>query len=434
MTENTPLSEPSPFSEQSLSSLPSAEVEKKISPTLPRPEDAPKVSESLLPSPSFSLSPIQKKRLYAVLGGVAFLLFLILLQSGALTRGRVAPGTIPLPSSTSEGRTLTVEEVEEPVFYKAVGTIRSRTEIEISSRLVARITEVLVRSGDRVQRGDLLVRLDSADLLSAVAMAKEKVEAARSRVEEARQAMESAQARLTLAEKELQRVQKLHELKIASSQQFDEVTSAHRQAVAAMRQAEQAHRSASVDVLAAEAAWRQAEALLADATIQSPVEAIVGERLADPGDLATPGKILLRLFDPKKLLFEAPIREGLVKQVHLGDTLSLEIPSLGQQIAGELREIVPSVDPGSRTFLVKVCIGENPQLIPGMFATLQLPLGKRKTILLPPEAILRVGQLEYVQVIANNQRRLQVVRTRPASNNQREIVSGFSPGTVILLP
>ena len=105
---------------------------------------------------------------------------------------------------------------------------------------------------------------------------------------------------------------------------------------------------------------------------------MVAERLADPGDIASPGNKLLRLFDPTRLMLDVPVREGLVTRIKLGERVYFHVDALGTNLTGEVREVVPSVDHGSRTFLVKICIGEAPALMPGMFGVLQLPIGTRR--------------------------------------------------------
>ena len=99
-----------------------------------------------------------------------------------------------------------------------------------------------------------------------------------------------------------------------------------------------------------------------------------------------------------------------------------------------MREVVPSVDPGSRTFLVKICIGETPALMPGMFGVLLLPTGTRRALILPASYVQRVGQLEYVRTLLDGQPRRVLVRTFPAADGQIEIVSGLDAGMSVLVP
>jgi len=263
--------------------------------------------------------------------------------------------------------------------------------------------EINVRSGDRVKKGDPLVRLDDAELAAAVAQTTEHVLQAR--------------AALELASTELARTRILLAGGNATQQSFDAADTAFRQAQAAAQ--------------AATETKRQAEAVLAYATMTSPMDGVVAERLADPGDLASPGNILLRLFDPTRLMLEVPIRENLAARIKIGDRAPFRVEALGTSFTGDVREIVPAVDPGSRTFMVRICIGEAPALVPGMSGVLELPLGTRPALTVPATAVTRVGQLEYVTALCEGQARQVLVRSVPAGADRREIVSGLAAGMAV---
>lgn len=225
---------------------------------------------------------------------------------------------------------------------------------------------------------------------------------------------EQTAAALDLTSVELTRSRKLLASGNVTQQAFDQSESAFRQAQASAQ--------------AAQDAQRQAEAVQGYASIASPIDGVVAERLADPGDLASPGNIVMRLFDPSRLMLEAPIREGLVSRIRLGEVLSIRVDALDTNLAGEVREVVPAVDPGSRTFLVKLCITNAPTLMPGMFGVLALPTGTRPALLVPETCVMRVGQLEYVHATLGGRMRQVLVRTVPCGDGRREVVSGLQAG------
>ena len=97
-------------------------------------------------------------------------------------------------------------------------------------------------------------------------------------------------------------------------------------------------------------ALRQTQANLSYATIKSPMDGIVSDRMDDPGDLASPGNIIMKIFDSNRLMLYVPLRESLVKSVKIGDKIKFNVESLKRALTGAVSEIVPAVDPGSRTF------------------------------------------------------------------------------------
>lgn len=365
--------------------------------------------------------------------GLIVIVWVIVWQAGGCGK-RIAPGRVAEAAAAPEKRTLTVAVTNVPVVYTAVGTIRSRTEVQLAARIVGRILTVAVRSGDRVKAGDAPVTLDDAELRTGVSQASERVAGAQAGLAAAAEKTAQARSALDLARVEVDRSRALAAQKAVSLQTLDAAEDAYRQTVSRMAQAEQGQVAAQADARAAVEAQRQAETVAGYATVVCPMDGVVSERLADPGDLATPGKTLLRIFDPTRLLLEAPIREGLVMRVKVGDKLPVTLDALGRTLEAEVREIVPSVDAGSRTFLAKLCLPQSEGVMPGMFGTLALSLGTRQALLVPESALVRAGQLEYVNVVVGGKTTRVLVRTAPAAAGLVEILAGLQVGDVVALP
>ena len=381
------------------------------------------------------MKPTMRNLMWALVG---FVLAIAIVVVAPLVTGdvKIEPGKQPpLKPLIPITGTVPVKKEQTPIVYRAVGSVRSRNEVELAPRIVARITEINVRSGDTVKKNQVLIRLDDSDLAASMAQMKERVISARAGVSGAAERAREAKAGLDLADAELGRAKSLFKDKgVISKAEYERAVSTQSRASAAWSQSVQGQRAASADLAAAEQGLRHSEARLADATIRSPINGVVGERLADPGDLASPGRILLRLFDPKRLLLEVPVRESLVKQVKIGAKASFVVPALDATFEGDVREIVPEVDPQSRTFVVKVCIGESPDLKPGMFGTLLLNLGRQEILVIPAEVVVRTGQTEQVTALVNGRPKRVYVRTVPAGKGKRRVLSGLKEGMKVALP
>lgn len=344
------------------------------------------------------------KKVGTILFGIAaagIIGWAMLYQSGTIGGGdRIVPGSRPVDPVDGNLPWRTLTPVEIPVFYAAIGTVRSREEIVAISRLpAARIIEVHFRSGDAVKKGEVLIRLEDDDLKSQVDVAEEN--------------LKGAESRLKFAESEYVRYEKLLEFNAVSRRVFEES-----QSVRSAARAEVAMLKHQLDT---------AKTNLGFATIRSPFDGIVAERNCDPGDLATPLNPLLKLFNPAKLQFSIPIRENLFRAIRIGERLTAKVAATGRDYDAEIREIVPAVDPGSRTFVINAYLdGETSGLMPGMFARCDVPTGKRTALLVPAAAIVRIGQLEYLPVRgADGAPVRQLVNTVPGPDAAtREIISG----------
>ncbi len=373
------------------------------------------------------------KRMSKYLGpaaGLIVIAWVIVWQAGGCGK-RIKPGRAAAAAAAPEVRTVAVASTNVPVVYVAVGTIRSRTEVQLAARIVGRILTMTVRAGDRIKAGDTPVTLDDAELRAAVSQARERVAGAQAGLSAAAERSVQARSALDLSSAEVERSRKLAAQKMAAQQTLDAAEDAYRQAVSRMAQAEQGQLAAQADARAATEAQHQAETVVGYASVVCPMDGVVSERLADPGDLATPGNTLLRIFDPTRLLLEAPIREGLAARVKVGDKLPVTLDALGQKLEAEVREIVPSVDAGSRTFLAKLCLPQIEGVMPGMFGTVSLSLGERPALLVPEGALVRAGQLEYVNVVTDGRTTRVLVRTAPADAGRVEILAGLQAGDVV---
>jgi RND family efflux transporter MFP subunit len=366
------------------------------------------------------------------IAGIILLLLIMMFQSGAFATGKIKPGLKRL-DDTVESETLKIVSEEIPVYYKAIGTVRSINEIEIIPRIIARILEINVRSGDLVKKGQVIARLDAKDLSAVVSQGEEQLQAASAGISAADEQVKAARSALDLAEKELNRTRALFEKNAAAKRDFDMAQNNYRQAESGLQQALQQKRAAKANYSAAEQSIKQAEAGLAYATIISPINGVVAERLADPGDLGNPASMILRIFDPESLMLEVPVRESLVSEITLDSVVKYQVPALKREYEGIVREIVPAVDPKTRTFLVKICIENSKGLMPGMFGRLTVPLNKnRNRVLVPESAIHRTGQLESVSEIIDGKILRRQIRTIPTSGSMREVVSGLKDGQIIL--
>lgn len=366
------------------------------------------------------------------LTGVSLLLLLMLFQGGFFASGQIHQG-LATPASETVGETIQIVYSSRPDFYRAIGSVISRNQIDLMPRIVARILEIRVRSGDVVKTGDVLATLDAKDLAAVVSQGQQQLRAVRASVSAAEEQEKAARAALNMASQEMNRTRALFERNAAAKRDFDQAVNQLKQAEAGVQQAVQQKLAATANYAAAEQGIKQAEAGLSYATIISPIDAVVAERLADPGDLGNPASVILRLFDPDSLMLEVPVRESLVSEITLGSVVEYDVPALGRSFDGEVREIVPSVDPRTRTFIVKTCIDEAHGLMPGMFGTIRVPLKTKKNLILVPEsAIIRTGQLESVVEILDGKSMRRQIRSVAAKDGMREVVSGLEPGQVIL--
>lgn len=333
-------------------------------------------------------------------------LLLMLGWMAGLFREKTPPGLAPRPEAV-EAQTVPVRLTELTLIEPVSASVEAKQATLISSRVLARITRIDVRAGDTVARGQLLLQLEKSDLLA--------------RVEQSREQTRAITARLREARLNLQRVTELHARKLVAAAELDRA-SANKDALEA-------------ELAGARQALQEAEAALSFTEIRSPIDGRVVDRFAEPGDTAAPGVRLLELYNPLSVRIAAQVREGLALTLALGQPVTVEIPSLQRTLGGEIEELVPAADPGSRSFLVKAHIPYEPELLPGMYARLLLPAGTERQLLIPADRVVQAGQLDLVWVLEDGRPSRRLVRTgQPAAGDQITIIGGLSEGELVLQP
>lgn len=312
-----------------------------------------------------------------------------------------------VPSAQADS-VYTVEVITEPLVEQSAGTVRAKVETAISPVVTATISSISVRSGDQVEQGEVVVRLDSREL--------------KARAEQARQAVVAAKATRARVEKDFKRMQSIHKADAGAVSRAD------------LDRTQAAVSTTRAQLLRAQRREDEAKTALSYSTLTAPIAGRVVERYADPGDTARQGEPLLRMYDPDTLRLEASVRESVASKLTKGQQLSVRIDALQKEFAGSVDEIVPSADPGSRSFLVKVSLSSSAGLYPGMFGRLLVPIGQIDRIYIPQNAVTRVGQLDFVIVkTAEGAARRYVRLGEQAADDRVEAISGLSAGDRILI-
>jgi len=367
--------------------------------------------ESGVPWMKFSRTILRVSlRFLPMIVGLLAMVAVIAWMSGFFN-SRLAPGQVEVRRRhLRQGReTDVVREVTKDYFEEAVGTLKSAARTLVASKVLARIEQITVSAGDEVHRGDILVELASGDLDA--------------RLHQAEEMLSAAEATRTEADTSLERARRLREESpnVISPERFDEI-----KARAEVARAESAR---SMQALT------EAQVMISYATIRSPQDGRVVDRQAEPGDMAQPGQPLLVLYDANALRLEAPVAESLAVRLKSGDKLTVNLDAVDRSVDAVIDEIVPQAVAPSRSFLVKAAISGSPDLYEGMFGRMLIPIGPRRYLRLPQRAVQRIGQLEYVDVVDDDEtiERRYIKTGREGSPGHVEVLSGLNAGDRVAL-
>ncbi len=344
----------------------------------------------------------------ASFGGVAAIVLMMLWLAGAFA-SKISPNQVvaAVEVRPAEGvPTAVVAATTRPYAEWAVGTTRAVHETTLGSRLLAKVVAVHFRAGEVVEKDQVLLELDDADL--------------RAQLEQAVAVVAATSAALDQARTEFERIQRLTTQQAASELEMTRVTNALRAAEADRRRAEQAR--------------AEAENRLSFATIRSPMAGRIIDKKVDVGDTVTPGQPLVTLYDHERMQLVAVVRESLAHRLAVGQWVTVRLEALGKECEGRVTEIVPEAVAASRSFEVKVSGPCPPGVYPGMFGRIRIPLDEQTITLVPKAAVRRVGQLDIVDVVLGGTLHRRLVRLGREHDDGIEVLSGLKPGEVVALP
>ncbi len=288
-------------------------------------------------------------------------------------------------------RVQAVENKSRTITEEVVGTVRAKSRATLEARLSGRIETMPVSLGEKVQKGQLIARLDAGEI------------AAR---------LEQAQASLEDADRNWKRASALFEQHSATRAECDAAES--RQKIA-------------------KGAAAEAKAMMDYVEIFAPFDGLVTKKWADVGDLAAPGKPLVDIEDPSALQMEADVPEAMARHIQRDSRLGVRVDAVTGELTGVVSEIAPTADPLTRTFRVKLDLPQMAGLMPGQFARLVVPIGEHTSVRVPAGAVVQRGQLEIVFCVTNQRAQLHLVKTGRRVDDEFEILSGLDAGNTVVI-
>lgn len=311
----------------------------------------------------------------------------------------LALACLSVPAWAQATRTIALRDV--PLTLPAEAVIEATRLATVATQVSGRIVAVKVEAGQRVRAGQLLMSVDAREAAENVA---------------------AARAQLAQAEANFQRTQNLFKQKFVSQ--------------AALDQAEAALKSARAQAGAAGAG-------ASHASVTAPLSGIVAQRHAELGDLAMPGKPLVTVFDPQGLRAVASIPQYKLKDALQAKTARVEVVDSKSRrwLDGVRIEILPTIDAQSHTATARIYLpgGDGADgVVPGMAVRAHFVVGTAQKLTVPPQAILRRGEISAVYVLKDGKAPLppqlrQVRLGEAVADGEVEVLSGLAVGETISL-
>lgn len=298
---------------------------------------------------------------------------------------------------------VTTQQVQDTVFnhYTEVqGDVATKENIVIYPEFSGVLTQVYVKEGDRVKKGQILAKIDEGGLASQLAQ---------------------LEARASLAKTTFERQKRLWEQNIGSEIQYLE---------------------AQTNFEAAQNAVNQQKSQLGKTTVRAPFAGVIDEVISDEGQVVNPGQNqLFRLVNLENMYVQASVPENYLNQIKKGTSVIVEIGAIGKTFEGEVRQVGNFINPNNRTFQVEVAIpNENGMVKPNLIATVKLnDYSAENAVIIPENALQKnsMGEsLVYVLVPTSDSTgtaQKVVVETGYKSGNAVEVTKGLQSGDQLIV-
>ena len=335
----------------------------------------------------------------------------------------VSPGRVDAKGTHETGGWVTApaQALTAPGRSGFEGVVEAVRQTTIAAQVPGAVLELAVNVGDRVQAGQLLLRIDARSADQGAAASDAQVQAAR--------------AALDVATRAYSRQQKLRDQQYISQ--------------AALDQAEAQFKATRAQVAAQVAQAGAARTQTGLHTVRAPYAGVVSELPVQLGDMAMPGRALVTLYDTGTLRVTAAVPQSLLGAVQdaASGALRVELPGLNaaQQWPVAARvQVLPTVDAATHTVQVRAELAPGLEgVAPGMFARLWLPVagqgrsgaqGQGPRVSVPLSAIVRRAEMTGVYVQGEGGTPLlRQVRLGRVDGDRVEVLTGVAPGEPVVV-
>ncbi|KWU17858.1 hypothetical protein AS149_14160 [Burkholderia cenocepacia] len=262
---------------------------------------------------------------------------------------------------------------------------------------------MLVKPGDSVVKGQLLVQLDAADTSTAVLAAQSTVDH--------NKALMADKQRILVRNQILAKDDLIAQQVLTASQADSD--------------------AAQADYRSALASLQQARINLARTDVRAPFDGIVSARKAQPGMYATPGTVLVSVNSrqPASLQFKAP--ERLLPVLKKGAPLIVDVD--GTSVETKVRAVSPVIDPSSRNFAFEADIPSGAALLaPGHSLVARVELGQTESPSVPEKAVQSVGSEDFVYVVQGGKAHRVSVSTGVREDGFAQLLTPLEPHVQVI--
>lgn len=346
---------------------------------------------------------------YVVSPFAALAILLAILALTACDSGDAEPeSAVDVHAAIVDVEVHTLQNIDWQGVVTAYGVVQSAEQVDVSLDFSGAVKRVLVDEGERIERGQLLLELDTDKQQLRVRQASEAVQRSRAAMREARLVLERRQQ---LAERETVSREVLDNAELALSR-------------------------AAADYRESIAARELAQRILADSHVYSPVNGVVELQSVESGEAVMAGSLLLRLQAVDSLEVQVWISENDIAYINKGDRATVSLSGLpGQKLSATVESVGVNAHRGTGNYPVELIVEQEALLVrPGMTATVEIQgVYIPDVLLLPEQALVDRGRRKVVYRIEEGRARRVEPLLGAGFSDRLLVLSGLNAGDEVIV-
>lgn len=290
-----------------------------------------------------------------------------------------------------------VEQSTFKHFVEVQGKVEANRNVQVSPQMAGRITQIQVREGQGVRKGQLLAQLDDAIMKSSI---------------------EELKTSLELATIMFEKQENLWKQEIGTEIQY----------LTAKNQKESLEKRLAT-----------LNEQLSLHKIYAPISGTVDEILPKVGETISPGFPAFRIVNNTDLSLKADLSEAYAPYIRKGDVVKVQFPSLNKEINGKVSLVGSSIDPNDRTFKVEVKLPNDRDFKPNMYGQLSINDQTREAAISIPFGVVQyaeTGPYVFTAEAAEGEiwkAHLKTIELGLSTNGQIEVVKGLTQGDFLII-
>lgn len=342
------------------------------------------------------------------------------------------------------------------------GKVVPTQEVAVSPKLGGKVTNIRVKVGDRVNKGDILFTLDDSDAQARVEQAQSGVQSSQAAIEQAQSGVASAEAayktakanydasleKIQNAKINLERMKVLYEEGIISKSQYEQaelaasdsslqvLKSQLAQAEAAYKQPQASQKQAQAAMGQASSTYKQAVQALEDTVIRAPIDGFVTALNVEAGEMSSSMQAPITISSLNKVYVKINVTENIINKIKSGDKVTANFSALNnKEFVGNISTITPVANSTTQLFDVNIEIDNKDNIIKaGMFANIKFSTNAKNNVLtVNSEAVLQKEDKNIVYIVKDNKTIEKQVSIGIDNGDFAEITSGLAQGDKVII-